>query len=222
MSALKRNALITFAALAFSASAGATVIDFNGLGGTAVPGNNGYNPGYTSSTSTFTVSGYQFTSWQQYIFTPLWGAAFGGDAGQFTENGTDYLGVAGGVTMTSLTAPFSVASLDMQAWGGDMQMTDLLLTGVRAGDGTTVSTSITLNPTLNSAIQIGNDFTNYTLSGFTGLSSFTILGNAHGSLLSIDNIDVGVAAAAVPEPATLGMFGLGLAGLAAMRRRKQK
>ena len=42
-----------------------------------------------------------------------------------------------------------------------------------------------------------------------------------GSGDNVDFIRVGVQAATVPEPGTLALLGLGLAGLATLRRRKQ-
>jgi len=59
-------------------------------------------------------------------------------------------------------------------------------------------------------------------SGFTGLYDFG--GTANTGIQSFDNFNLRgntVGAAAVPEPATLGLFGAGLGVLAAIRRRRR-
>jgi hypothetical protein len=52
----------------------------------------------------------------------------------------------------------------------------------------------------------------------TPFSSATIGGGANASVFNLDNLTV----AAIPEPVTLSVFGVGLAGAAALRRRKKK
>lgn len=67
-----------------------------------------------------------------------------------------------------------------------------------------------------------NDFTTVRLQGFTNLQSFTI-GLTNGGALSVDNIvinQVAAATAAVPEPASLAILGLGRVGIGVARRRK--
>jgi len=132
------------------------------------------------------------------------------------------------VTLRSQNAAlFSVSSLDLASWDSydynffghysGVYATSAKLVGVRA-DGSEISTIINLDARSNASKTGGNDFTNYVLSGFTGLKSLTI--NATNfNYLAIDNIAVN--AASVPEPGTLAILGLGLGALAFARRRKQ-
>ncbi|KQW87876.1 hypothetical protein ASC94_25620 [Massilia sp. Root418] len=202
MSLLK--SAVAAAVLAISAQAGATVIDFNGQA-------QGYYTGAYGAVlaNTLTLS----TDGGALFMGPGYG---GGDSSSYAYNGTDFLMGYSNLTFTRVgSATFSLQSLDLKDWGGGI--TSTTVTGYFANGGSIVR-QISLDSTANYSKQVGNDFTKYALSGFTGLSSFSILSN--GYWLAVDNITIN--AAAVPEPGTLAVFGLGLAGLAAMRRRKQK
>jgi hypothetical protein len=204
MSLLK--SAVALAVLAVSAQAGATVIDFNGKG-------NGYYTGAVGATVANTLK-LSSTGGDLIFMGPGYG---GGDTNYYSYNGTDFLMGYSDLTFTRVSgAAFSVQSLDLKDWGGNVS--SATVTGYFANGGSVVR-QISLDSTPNQVKQSGNDFTNYALSGFTGLNSFSVKGNS-GSWLAVDNITIN--AAAVPEPGTLAVFGLGLAGLAAMRRRKQK
>ena len=57
--------------------------------------------------------------------------------------------------------------------------------------------------------------------GFQGISFDSIRVTADGGEGLVDNVQIGQQVASVPEPSTMGIFALGLFGLAALRRRKQ-
>jgi len=208
--------LATVAALSLPMAAHASIMDFNGLGGTDIPGNDVHNDAYTRSHSTLTIDNFKFASAQTYVFA-AWNAYNGGDAGQFSENGTNYMAFVGPMTMTTLTTPFSVRSIDMKNWANNDSLDTVTLTGYYAAGGSR-SVTLALDTRPNFDILIGNDFTNYRLSGFDNLNKLVIAGNSNIHLLAIDNIEM----ADVPEPATLAMFGLGLAALGGLRRRQQR
>jgi hypothetical protein len=215
----KIKSLLALAAFStLCATAGASVISFDGLAGSNMPGNGGIsnpyglgNQTYFYENQTAHVEGFDFKATAgATMFTPSSGSNPLG-AGVFAWNGTDYMGTLG-FKMTSANAkPFSVTSLDLVGWTGTM---NVLVSGITAG-GAVVSQVIT---GANDNTKIANDFSNYTLTGFSDLKSLSV--TSRDSWLAVDNIHV-ADAATVPEPASLTILGLGLAGISVLRRRRK-
>lgn len=71
---------------------------------------------------------------------------------------------------------------------------------------------------VTTSLNTSDTWMTYALSGFNNLSSVDIYGyNVYA--VAIDNLEIN--ASAVPEPASMALLGLGLAGVLAARRRKQ-
>ena len=120
-------------------------------------------------------------------------------------------------------APFSLTSMDiseahtLNAWSRQIEVT-----GTKVG-GATVFTVLTLDGNINAAV-LGNYFETFTFdSTWTDLASVVLngigaqcCGQPPGNYYAVDNIVVDVAA--VPEPGTLSLVGLGAAYIAVRRR----
>ncbi|HZV65688.1 MAG TPA: PEP-CTERM sorting domain-containing protein, partial [Telluria sp.] len=210
-------ATLILAAASLAPTAYATVIDFNHLAGTNVPG---YSFNYGQYTwfgpgAGFTDNGFSFvgTSDDYLIGTAYSGA---NDGSYLAYNGTDYFMAYNTFTISSATAaPFKVNSLDLARWNDYGNVTQATLTGYKVGGGT-VTQVVNLNTGSNAGKQTGNDFNTFVLSGFDNLSALTISHDGY-DYLAMDNLVVN--ATTVPEPSSLALFGLAVAGCAFMRRR---
>lgn len=88
------------------------------------------------------------------------------------------------------------------------------------GNGAAIGSTVVLPEGAYGSLNDPQSYKNYAVSSANGISGFDIIGYADGNV-SIDNVSVKTAAAAVPEPATWMMMigGFGVVG-AAMRRRR--
>jgi hypothetical protein len=205
-------------ALAFACAvpaAQAAVITFNDLAGTAMQGNTNVSSYTQFFYSTATVDGFKFGAVNNgYFDTYIIGPDYTGTnaASSLAYNGNDYFLSFSPVLMKAANgAAFSVSSLDLGTWSGGALSITLL--GTRT-NGSTVTQS--LSTTIYNQ-QTTNDFNSLVLNGFTGLASLQFTSST-GNGFAIDNIVVNEAA--VPEPGSLAIFGLGLAAVAGLRRRK--
>ena len=156
-------------------------------------------PATSSYGASYTEDGIILTQPAGYMF----GQSSGGNPDGYFY-GPNYFGAPEILTMVG-GGPFDLVSMDLKLWGGSSDAPQVF-TGHRA-DGSTITTTGYAPASYN---WVTFDFD----SSWTGLTSVTWDWN-YGKL---DNIVL--SATVVPEPATLALFGLGIAGLA-LRRRKR-
>lgn len=225
-------------ALAVAAVAGtapaaqAAVIDFNGLAAGGVPGYSSSLGIYTHVNGPLHLAGYTFTPREpvpsQWLAGDLNATIFcRGLSEHCAKNGTDYL-----LTYHSLSivrtdgAVFDLKSFDLGNYfdSDDASSPAHSVFQIQANraDGSSVSRTITLDAIANHESEI--DFNQFVFDGFTGIKSLDIdlLTPREWTHIALDNLDVESAGAAVPEPASLGLMGLGIAGLAGARRRLRR
>ena len=130
--------------------------------------------------------------------------------GQFATSGSQYLFFQNGFTITFSTpiSSFGFYATDAGDGAADLQMT-------LTGDETTVLLLETAGDPNGALLFWGfiDDMNSY--------SSITVLHTDQDGI-GYDDFTIGAAFLTVPEPATLGLFGLGIGGIAfAVRRRKR-
>lgn len=225
---MKKQLSLAVLGLFAATAANAGVITFDGLAGTAIPGYQNLETTrmqgqtkikpYTqmAKDTPIVLDGYSFTSTTLAYLTASEQRTPHNQPSDSAGNGTDFL-AASNILIKSLgSATFSVSSLDLGMWTQSTTIGQTVsITGKKA-DGSTVSQNVLL--TIRNRNQ-ANDFVPVTmLDTFTGLTSLSILGP--NSPFALDNVNLSDDPASVPEPASLAMVGIGLAGLALRRRRK--
>lgn len=190
-------------------------------------------PGINPIITSYTALGFSFTSGHMHQNDPPCQSSFGGCA----DNGTRYLAEEAG----SLGLPITMAligggAFDLFAFdgaevfrdaaaaaaGGFPNATHIDLVGNLLGGGM-VSASFQLDGIIDGPGALA-DFQAFLLPAtFRNLTSVVFSGSIVGAGpggISIDNVSADEAAA-VPEPGTLALVGVGLAGLARSRRRRR-
>ena len=154
-----------------------------------------------------------------FILTPLLGAAstprIGYDNGIYSLQSTSNVPAGGADTFLTMAngGTFSLVSVEVAALGGDNGTYGIGIGSV--GGGITYGS--------NYGIPLSSSFTFEDFAGVAGLSNETSIDldpvSDNGSNFAISAITVSYTPVDAPEPATIGLFGMGLAGLAAARRR---
>lgn len=226
------TALAVLAVLGPLSAARADVIDFNGLAGNPVPGGDVAKGLYTRFVDPLKLQGYTFSSikpydsWQ-YIGGDLNALIFcRGYADRCAANGTDYLL---GTTMMEIRrtdgAVFSLNGFDLGNYydSGDGAAPAQQSYRIRAwlAGGGTVERTLTLDAVPNALTT--TDFNHFAFDDLGAITAFDIeqAGTRDFAGMVLDNLDVGAAVNAVPEPASLALVGLGLAGLVGRRRSRR-
>jgi len=89
-------------------------------------------------------------------------------------------------------------------------------------DNTTYDFSLTYQSNLIEIVMDGGQFDNETIFSYAGAFQAGSFGFYNYSQQNVTYAGVGAEDAPIPEPATIALFGVGLAGLAGVRRRKMK
>ena len=208
-----RSILAACLLTAFSTQALAITIDFEGI----APG--GSITTETNSTNTF--NGFD-------VFVPH-GHYVDSAAGGFASNGTDWLshdhfGAAANqpvIITESSGAAFDLVSVDASEWIANLGLGNTLtVTGYFQGGGTIVANFVTDLVFGFETFTFSNAWSNLIQIDLIGSSSnqgncagFTVCGS-----LGYDNVVVNLTD--VPEPGTLALLGIGLAGLGFAARRR--
>jgi len=188
------KSFINFLVIIFvlSASTQADVIGFNDLAGTDIPGNNSLSPyGSTSfdGINIAEIDGFYIGS--QNIDAVIGTILFPNDNGAYAYNGTDYF-----VTESPDTASLVIERVDGRLFNfhsidfcqfGSWVDTVIVITGYDASNNVIKTETVTLDGTLNSSDQDGNDFERFTFTDYQAISKLEFSTTTHIDYLAIDN-----------------------------------
>lgn len=198
----------------------ATITTFDGLAGSPMPGMNKWGGFDTNITST--TDGFIFSSSGQYGHYFLNSPAT--DNTIVAYDATGYLMADTSLLVSKVGASaFNLSSLDLTGYKDTSANLSFTVTGNLLGGGT-VSSVLTTNAVTNLLDTDGNDFQTFSLSGFTNITSFTILGSGTGPndpnrYIAMDNMNT--SPTPTPVPAAIFLLGSGLIGLMGARRQKK-
>jgi hypothetical protein len=193
----------------------------------AVTSIDGFTPGFVNGTGNAALavgaSAYQlyFTFNSTSTLAPSGGGAF---SGSFTSLSYTLWGDMGG------KCTFSIAGANCGASGTQLQLATGSLSSIGLNSVTINSGGIPA-ANVNVDITLGADAGGFfvdpsDLSGFLFETAFTntpgVVGHPSATVITINGGGGNVDMIPVPEPLTLSVFGAGLAGAVAMRRRKAK
>ena len=188
---------------------------YGGQGVTGWTGNGGYNLYFFAGTSTTVGANSQYGGTLEKLFGPVPNSPTGGNFVALDGDAS----LAGRISQT-ITGLVSGAKYELSFdWGaGQLQSRTGATTeelSVSLG-GETHSTAIVSNPS-QSFTGWAHQVMTFTATGSSEVLSFLSVGTPTG-LPPIATLD-GVSLTLVPEPAALGLLGVGLVGLVAVRRR---